>query len=80
MRWGKPDFEVEPRLLRGALLDRGDGELLVSHEHAFAVRNLPPIHRDPFDRLLIAQAATEGAVLVTADDVVTRYPGAIVRV
>ena len=45
--------------------------------HAVAVDLLPPIHRDPFDRILIAQAQIEGITLLTADEVVGRYPGPI---
>jgi PIN domain nuclease of toxin-antitoxin system len=54
-------------------------ELVVSHEHAFRVRNLPLIHRDPFDRLLIAQALTERLAVVTSDDVFERYGVQVVR-
>ncbi|SDY68238.1 PIN domain nuclease, a component of toxin-antitoxin system (PIN domain) [Modestobacter sp. DSM 44400] len=52
--------------------------LSVTHEHAAAVEHLPPVHRDPFDRLLIAQAWSEGAVLLTADRALVRY-GDVVR-
>ena len=45
--------------------------------HAVAVDLLPPIHADPFDRILIAQAQSEGITLLTADEVVARYPGPI---
>lgn len=44
---------------------------------AAAVGQLPPIHKDPFDRLLVAQAAAEGLTLLTSDPVVARYPGPI---
>jgi PIN domain nuclease of toxin-antitoxin system len=40
-----------------------------------AVAGLPPLHRDPFDRLLIAQAAVEGITLLTTDAIVAKYPG-----
>ena len=52
--------------------------LAVTAEHAAAVEHLPDVHRDPFDRLLIAQAVAEGAVLLTADDRLTGY-GDVVR-
>jgi len=74
---GRDDFAVEPRRLRRGLLDAGYRELPVASEHALAVRDLPPLHRDPFDRILIAQAAAEGATLLTADPTVARYPGRI---
>lgn len=41
---------------------------------------LPPLHRDPFDRILVAQSAVEGLTLVTSDARVAQYPGAIRRV
>lgn len=74
---GQPDFRVDARLLRRALLDNDYGELPVASEHAVAVGTLPPIHRDPFDRLLVAQAQIEGITLLTADPAIARYPGPI---
>jgi len=74
---GRNDFTVEPRLLRRGLLDNGYAELSISSEHAVATDSLPPIHRDPFDRMLVAQAATEGVLLLTSDPVVGRYPGPV---
>jgi len=74
---GREDFRVDPRLLRRGLLDNGYDELPVTGAHAVAVDGLPPIHKDPFDRLLVAQASVEGIVLLTADPVVARYPGPV---
>jgi PIN domain nuclease of toxin-antitoxin system len=74
---GRADFVVDPRLLRRGLLDNGYTELPITSEHALAVDALPPLHRDPFDRILVAQATVEGMVLVTADPTVLRYPGPI---
>jgi len=48
--------------------------LAVTVEHAFRVRTLPDHHRDPFDRILIAQSIVENATLVTRDDQVLKYP------
>jgi PIN domain nuclease of toxin-antitoxin system len=48
--------------------------------HAAAVMQLPPIHKDPFDRLLLAQALVEGLTLLTADATLSRYPGAVQKV
>ena len=70
-------FAADPSVLRGALLDNGYEELPVRGEHAVAVANLPPLHKDPFDRLLVAQAQVEGVVLLTADRMVAQYPGPI---
>lgn len=73
----RDDFQVEPRLLRRGLLDNGYCELTVSSEHAVAIDLLPPIHKDPFDRILLAQAHVEGMTLLTSDAVVAKYPGPV---
>ena len=77
---GREDFVVEPRVLRRSLLDNGYTELPITGEHAVSVEVLPEIHRDPFDRLLVAQALCEGVTLVTADATVAKYPGPIRKV
>jgi len=77
---GRGDFGVDPHRLRSRLLESGYSELSVSSEHALAVGNLPSIHKDPFDRILIAQAVTERLTLVTSDQIVANYPGPIVKV
>ena len=74
---GREDFQVNARLLRRGLLDNDYEELPIRSEHALAIDALPPIHRDPFDRILIAQATIEGIELLTADQVIARYPGPI---
>lgn len=56
------------------MADQGLRPLPVSHQHALAVFALPPHHRDPFDRLLIAQANLEDMILITADRMFQRYP------
>ena len=56
---GRHDFRVDPRLLRRGLLDNGYEEMPITSDHAVAVDLLPPIHKDPFDRLLVAQATVE---------------------
>jgi PIN domain nuclease of toxin-antitoxin system len=76
---GREDFTAEPRVLRRALLDNGYAELPVTGAHAAAVLDLPAVHRDPFDRLLVAQSQVEGITLLTADPMVARYPGPIRR-
>lgn len=77
---GRADFNVDPRLLRRGLLDSGYEELPISSAHAVAVDDLPTIHKDPFDRILIAQSMVEGISLLTVDALVARYPGPIVKV
>jgi len=77
---GRDDFRVDPRLLRRGLLDNGYGELAITSAHAVALDSLPPIHKDPFDRILVAQSIVEGITLLTADPVVAEYPAPIQRV
>jgi PIN domain nuclease of toxin-antitoxin system len=77
---GRDDFQVDARLLRRGLLDNGYSELPVGSEHAVAIDSLPPMHKDPFDRLLVAQATVEGITLLTADAQVAQYPGPVRRV
>jgi PIN domain nuclease of toxin-antitoxin system len=77
---GRADFRVDARLLRRGLLDNGYGELPITSEHAVALDSLPSIHKDPFDRILIAQSMVEGITLLTADPVVAQYPAPIRKV
>jgi PIN domain nuclease of toxin-antitoxin system len=74
------DFEADPEVLRESLLDLGYKELPVTSLHVLKLMSLPAIHKDPFDRLLIAQATCECITLVTADKVIARYPGPILKV
>lgn len=76
----RPDFTVDAHILRSHLLESGYFELDVTGDHAVFVDTLPPIHREPFDRLLVAQAIIEGLTLLTADSKVAAYPGPILRV
>ena len=77
---GREDFRAEPRLLRRGLLDNGYVELPITSQHAVSVVGLPLLHKDPFDRLLLAQAIVEGITLVTADAQLTRYRGPVRKV
>ena len=77
---GRTDFRVEPRVLRRGLLDNGYTELPVTSQHAVGVDGLPDILRDPFDRLLLAQALSEGITLVTGDALLATYPGPIRKI
>jgi PIN domain nuclease of toxin-antitoxin system len=74
---GREDFKVDARLLRRGLLDNGYGELPIISDHVVAIDSLPPIHKDPFDRILVAQATVEGVTLLTIDYIVSQYPGPI---
>jgi len=74
----RADFSVEPYALYSGLLNNGYKELPVTSKHTLAVSDLPDIHKDPFDRVLIAQAATEGMKLITADSRVAEYPAPVI--
>ncbi len=77
---GRADFVADAHLLRRGLLDNGYQELPIYSEHALALNSLPDIHKDPFDRMLVAQATSEGILLLTADTTLSRYPGPIQKV
>ncbi len=69
----RPDFNVDPRRLWRLLLANGYRELPVTSEHAMAIHELPLLHKDPFDRILVAQARIEAMILLTADTLVAAY-------
>ena len=75
----RPDFQLEPPLLRQALLEAGWRELPVEAHHVLAVGQLAALHRDPFDRLLLAQAQADGLLLITSDRQLAQYPGPVRR-
>ncbi|MXY00078.1 MAG: type II toxin-antitoxin system VapC family toxin [Chloroflexi bacterium] len=74
---GRSDFRIEPRNLRSGLIDHGYQEIEIGSDHAIAVGHLPSIHRDPFDRILLAQALVEDVTLFTVDPVLDRYPAPV---
>ena len=74
---GRRDFVADPHLFRRGLLEAGFAELNIAGPHVTAVVDLPPLHKDPVDRILVAQARAEGLVLLTRDPAVARYPGNI---
>lgn len=71
----RSDFKVDPYVLRRGLFENGYQELPITSEHALTIATLPPHHKDPFDRILIAQAIVEGITLLTADTIIGQYPG-----
>jgi PIN domain nuclease of toxin-antitoxin system len=73
----RPNFQIPPAAFRQDLFDAGYQEIPILSEHAIGVAELPLIHKDPFDRLLIAQATAEGITLLTSDETIARYPGPI---
>jgi PIN domain nuclease of toxin-antitoxin system len=70
---GRKDFKVDPRRLRKMLVAHGYTELPVHAEHVLTIEALPLLHKDPFDRLLVAQARAEGMLLLTVDSAVSQY-------
>ena len=76
----RPNFRVDAALFRRNLLNNGYRELAVTGEHAVAVASLPPLHKDPFDRILVAQSVVEGITLLTTDPLVAQYPAPVRRV
>jgi PIN domain nuclease of toxin-antitoxin system len=76
----RPNFRIDAALLRRNLLNNSYQELAVTSEHAVAVANLPPLHKDPFDRMIVAQSIVEGITLLTSDPLVAQYPAPVRRV
>ena len=70
---GRADFVADARLLRRGLLESGYAELPIGSDHAAAVGDLPHLHKDPFDRIQVAQARVDGLVLLTSDAIVAEY-------
>ena len=73
----RPDFRIDPGVLRAGLLANSYAELPIEGRHCLGLLGLPTLHSDPFDRILIAQALAEGMLLLTADARVKAYPGPI---
>lgn len=70
---GRADFTADPRQLRRGLLDNGYTELAIDISHTIATLDLPLTHKDPFDRILVAQARVEGLVLLSSDATVAGF-------
>ncbi|HUL12916.1 MAG TPA: type II toxin-antitoxin system VapC family toxin, partial [Methylococcaceae bacterium] len=77
---GRSDFQVDPRRLWRMLPVNGYRELPIAGEHAIAVEALPLLHKDPFDRLLLAQARVEGLTLLTVDQQLAEYGAPVLLV
>lgn len=76
----RKDFKADPRILRRGLLDNGYGEIPIHSDHVVVLDSLPAVHKDPFDRILVAQAVAEGIELVTTDSQMLQYGGHVRRV
>jgi PIN domain nuclease of toxin-antitoxin system len=70
-----PEFPFDAGALRAGLIASGYEELPVHARHILHVQSLPRHHSDPFDRLFVAQAASEGLILLTADRALAAYGG-----
>jgi PIN domain nuclease of toxin-antitoxin system len=70
---GRTDFKADPARLRKLLVAHGYTELPITAEHVLKIETLPLLHKDPFDRLLIAQAREEGMQLLTVDASILQY-------
>jgi PIN domain nuclease of toxin-antitoxin system len=77
LKLGRADFIVDPYRLRKMLIVHEYSELAITSEHALRIETLPALHKDPFDRLLVAQARAEGMLLLTADIAVAQYGEAV---
>ena len=76
-KFNRSDFQVDPFVLYSGLLSNGYSELDITSHHVLLIAELPPLHKDPFDRILVAQARAEGAVLLTADKTLSKYPSTL---
>jgi len=77
---GRPSFQIDTRALYDGLLGNGYMEVAVNGHHSLMTGILPMIHKDPFDRILVAQALHEKATLVTCDKVLVEYPCPVVYI
>jgi PIN domain nuclease of toxin-antitoxin system len=75
---GRTDFIVDPVSLYNGLLSAGYQEMPITSRHTLLVSTLPPLHKDPFDRILLAQAMSEGIPVLTSDKLLTQYPGSVI--
>ncbi|MDR2693966.1 MAG: type II toxin-antitoxin system VapC family toxin [Chitinispirillales bacterium] len=75
---GRSDFQIDVDALYNGLLDNGYAEVFINSRHSIIIGNLPPVHKDPFDRILAAQAQYEDATLVICDDILAKYPCSVI--
>ncbi len=74
---GRADFQVDVAELRTGLVANGYNEVAIESGHVLRVPTLPPIHADPFDRILVAQAMAEGFALLSNDAKLKAYGGPV---
>ena len=71
-------FDIEPSLLHKELLGAGYKELPLNGKHALLISTLPPLHKDPFDRILLAQSIYESVPILTGDKIMAKYPSSVI--
>jgi len=76
----RADFKVDPHQLHSGLLDNGYEQLSITSRHTLLTGTMPMIHKDPFDRILLAQSISEGITLLTADETIALYPAPVILV
>ena len=69
----RSDFQIDPISFYFGLLDNGYTEIDITSRHALTVASLPQLHKDPFDRILVAQSKVENMTLLTSDKTVANY-------
>ncbi len=74
----RPDFQVDSYMLHNELLNNGYAEIAIDSYHTLMTGKLPRLHKDPFDRILVAQAQAERATIVTCDEILTQYPCSVI--
>jgi len=74
----RADFHVDPYSLYSGLLNNGYEEISITSRHTLAVSTLPDIHKDPFDRIILAQTISEAMPLLTADSRLGGYPAPVI--
>ena len=72
------DFDVDPHLLLNGLLDNGYEQLCITAQHTLLTGTMPMFHKDPFDRILLAQSIAEGVPLLTTDSMMIKYPAPVI--
>lgn len=77
---GRDDFSVDVDVLYRSLLEHQYRELPVTSRYALMVKSLPPLHKDPFGRMLLAQATVEGCYSLTAKHFLKEYPGPVIYI
>ena len=76
----RSDFDADPHLMHTALLENGYTQLPIEARHTLLTGALPMIHKDPFDRILVAQSISEGISLLTTDEILAKYPAPVILV